>query len=279
ARTRRQRARPGQGGAAGRGGPVRGVPLHPGAHAGVRPVTRPVVVEVDGGARGNPGPAGWGAVVRDPATGEVLLERAEAIGRATNNVAEYGGLIGGLEAAAELGATTVEIRMDSKLVIEQMAGRWRIRHPGLRPLAARAAALVRRFESVTWTWVPRSRNAHADRLANQAMDRAAGQAAGGAAAGTAGDAGKRATGPAAEGVAGATVERAAERTAAPAARRGSWDPPTGTPTRLVLIRHGETELTAQRRYSGRGDVPLTAKGRAQAKAAAARVAALAPTVA
>ena len=117
-------------------------------------MSKPVVVEADGGARGNPGPAGWGAVVRDADSGDVLAERSAAIGRATNNVAEYRGLIGGLEAAAELGATSVDVRMDSKLVIEQMAGRWQIRHPGLRPLAARAAALVRQFDSVTWTWVP-----------------------------------------------------------------------------------------------------------------------------
>lgn len=132
-----------------------------------------VVVEADGGARGNPGPAGWGALVREAATGEVLLERSAAIGHATNNVAEYGGLIAGLRAAAELGATTVEVKMDSKLVIEQMAGRWKIKHPGLRPLAAQAAQLVRRFDSVQWTWVPRAQNADADRLANEAMDAAA----------------------------------------------------------------------------------------------------------
>ena len=131
-----------------------------------------VVVEADGGARGNPGPAGWGAVVR-AADGEVLLERSEAIGVATNNVAEYRGLLGGLQAAADLGASTVEVRMDSKLVIEQMSGRWQIKHPGLRPLAAQAAGLVRRFEAVTWKWVPRQRNQYADRLANEAMDAAA----------------------------------------------------------------------------------------------------------
>lgn len=133
---------------------------------------RKVVVEADGGARGNPGPAGWGALVRDADTGEVLAERGEAIGTATNNVAEYGGLIAGLTAAAELGAAHVEVRMDSKLVIEQMSGRWRIKHPGLRPLAAQAAALARRFAQVTWTWVPRDQNRDADRLANQAMDAA-----------------------------------------------------------------------------------------------------------
>ncbi|MFC5945618.1 DUF1702 family protein, partial [Micromonospora harpali] len=106
---------------------------------------RAVVVEADGGSRGNPGPAGYGAVVRDAASGEVLAERSEAIGTATNNVAEYRGLIAGLEAAAELGAAEVDARMDSKLVVEQMCGRWQIKHPGLRPLAAQAAALVGRF--------------------------------------------------------------------------------------------------------------------------------------
>jgi ribonuclease H / adenosylcobalamin/alpha-ribazole phosphatase len=137
-------------------------------------VSRPlkVLVEADGGARGNPGPAGWGAVVREADTGQILLERAEAIGIATNNVAEYQGLIAGLRAAADLGATEVEVRMDSKLVVEQMAGRWKIKHPGLRPLAAEAAALVRRFEKVTFGWVPRERNRDADRLANEAMDEA-----------------------------------------------------------------------------------------------------------
>lgn len=134
-----------------------------------------LVVEADGGARGNPGPAGWGVVVREAATGEVLLERAEPIGRATNNAAEYNGLIAGLRAAADLGGFSVEVKMDSKLVIEQMAGRWRIRNAGLRPLAAEAAVLVRQFDSVRWTWVPRSENTHADRLANQAMDEAVGE--------------------------------------------------------------------------------------------------------
>jgi len=137
-----------------------------------------VVVEADGGARGNPGPAGYGAVVREANTGEVLAERSEALGVATNNVAEYSGLIAGLTAAAELGAVSVVVRMDSKLVVEQMSGRWQIKHPGLRPLAAEAAALVRRFDSVTFEWVPRDRNRYADALANAAMDQAAAEAPG-----------------------------------------------------------------------------------------------------
>ena len=141
------------------------------------PVTRRLVVEADGGSRGNPGPAGYGAVVRDAATGEVLAEVSESIGRATNNVAEYSGLIAGLRAAAAIArGADVEVRMDSKLVVEQMSGRWQIKHPDMRPLAAKARETARVLGRVSYTWVPRSRNAHADRLANQAMDAAAGKA-------------------------------------------------------------------------------------------------------
>jgi len=137
-------------------------------------VTRRLVVEADGGSRGNPGPAGYGAVVRDATTGEVLAEVSESIGRATNNVAEYSGLIAGLRAAAAIArGADVEVRMDSKLVVEQMSGRWQIKHPDMRPLAATARETARALGRVSYTWVPRSRNAHADRLANQAMDAAA----------------------------------------------------------------------------------------------------------
>jgi probable phosphoglycerate mutase len=129
-----------------------------------------VVVEADGGSRGNPGPAGYGAVVLDPGTDEVLVERAEGLGVTTNNVAEYRGLIAGLRAAVELGATEVDVRMDSKLVVEQMSGRWKIKHPAMRPLAEEAAQLVREIGSVRFEWVPRLRNSRADALANQAMD-------------------------------------------------------------------------------------------------------------
>ncbi|TWF79765.1 ribonuclease HI [Pseudonocardia hierapolitana] len=129
-----------------------------------------VVVEADGGSRGNPGPAGYGAVVLDPDTDEVLVERAEGLGITTNNVAEYQGLIAGLRAARELGATEVDVRMDSKLVVEQMSGRWKIKHPAMRPLAQEAAQLAREIGSVRYEWVPRLRNSRADALANQAMD-------------------------------------------------------------------------------------------------------------
>ncbi|WP_436522401.1 bifunctional RNase H/acid phosphatase [Actinoplanes sp. HUAS TT8] len=202
-----------------------------------------VVVEADGGSRGNPGPAGYGAVVLNT-DGEVLLERYAALGTTTNNVAEYSGLIAGLRAAAELNATRVDVRMDSKLVIEQMSGRWQIKNPGLRPLAAEAAGLVSKFQTVTFDWIPRERNTAADALANRAMDEAAGKFTG---------------------------DR--ERPEVPKPR--SWAPPSlDNATRLILVRHGATAMTAQGRYSGRGDVPLTDEGEAQAMAAAGRVAGL-----
>ncbi|MFC3988563.1 bifunctional RNase H/acid phosphatase [Actinoplanes siamensis] len=212
-----------------------------------------VVVEADGGSRGNPGPAGYGAVVKDE-SGEVLLERYAGLGTTTNNVAEYSGLIAGLRAAAELNATRVDVRMDSKLVIEQMSGRWQIKNPGLRPLAAEAAGLVARFRAVTFEWIPRDRNRDADALANRAMDEAAGRVPRDAAARVPQEKG----------------------TAAPK----SWAPPSlDNATRLILVRHGATAMTAQGRYSGRGDVPLTEEGEAQAMAAAGRVAGLSRDVA
>ncbi|WFE31460.1 bifunctional RNase H/acid phosphatase [Micromonospora sp. WMMD975] len=251
---------------------------------------RAVVIEADGGSRGNPGPAGYGAVVRDPETGEVLAERSAGIGTATNNVAEYRGLIAGLEAAAELGAAEVEARMDSKLVVEQMCGRWQIKHPGLRPLAAQAAGLVGRFAAVRFTWIPRERNRHADALANAAMDAAAAGAAaptgtartGTATLGGAPTAGTAPTGTATVGTAPSGQQAAVAKATGtdPATTPASWEPrPTEEGTRLILVRHGETERTVQKRYSGRGDVPLTERGRAQAEATAARVAELAPSVA
>ncbi|MER8047143.1 bifunctional RNase H/acid phosphatase [Streptomyces sp. NPDC094032] len=132
--------------------------------------SRELIVEADGGSRGNPGPAGYGAVVLDPATGETLAERAEFIGVATNNVAEYKGLVAGLTAAMELFPDcTVHVRMDSKLVVEQMSGRWKIKHPDMKPLAAEAARVFPPGR-VRYEWIPRERNKHADRLANEAMD-------------------------------------------------------------------------------------------------------------
>jgi ribonuclease HI len=128
-----------------------------------------VVVWTDGGARGNPGPAGYGVVVTTP-QGQVLAELAEGIGWATNNVAEYRGVIAGLERARALGARRVRVRADSLLVVNQQRGLWKVKNAGLRPLWAEAARLAGGFERVIWEHVPRERNRHADELANRAMD-------------------------------------------------------------------------------------------------------------
>ncbi|MFF3345526.1 bifunctional RNase H/acid phosphatase [Streptomyces sp. NPDC002779] len=131
---------------------------------------REFIVEADGGSRGNPGPAGYGAVVFDAATGQTLAERSEYLGVVTNNVAEYRGLLAGLRAAFDLDPTaTVHVRMDSKLVVEQMSGRWKIKHPDMKPLAMEASRVFPP-ERVTYEWIPRERNKVADRLANEAMD-------------------------------------------------------------------------------------------------------------
>ncbi|MCM1972088.1 bifunctional RNase H/acid phosphatase [Streptomyces sp. G1] len=310
------------------------------------------VVEADGGSRGNPGPAGYGSVVLDPATGETLAERAEYIGVATNNVAEYKGLIAGLKAARELDPDAVVlVRMDSKLVVEQMSGRWKIKHPDMKPLAAEAAKVMPRAQ-VTYEWIPREKNKHADRLANEAMDAGkrgeqwepanssaaldasaartlatpppagpVGDAAAGAAAvraalasggGTRTRAGTAAAARAGSAQAGATQAGAgtlfadpadladeaapaapagspapasgpgtaaptitgAAPAAAPAAGQG-WGPDMGPPATFVLLRHGETALTPQKRFSGSGgsDPELSEAGRRQAAAVAESLAA------
>ena len=168
----------------------------------------------------------------------VLAESKQAIGQATNNVAEYRGLIAGLGDAAKLGATEVAVYMDSKLVVEQMSGRWKVKHPDLIELNAQARKLASRFDRVRYEWIPRERNTHADRLANEAMDAAA-----------------PVTDPA--------KSVADQPTAAP-----GWSGARGTPTRLLLLRHGQTALSVERRYSGRGNPELTELGRRQAEAAA-----------
>ncbi|WP_055715954.1 bifunctional RNase H/acid phosphatase [Streptomyces torulosus] len=331
---------------------------------------REFIVEADGGSRGNPGPAGYGSVVLDGATGEPLVEAAEYIGVATNNVAEYRGLIAGLKAAYALDPTaTVRVRMDSKLVVEQMSGRWKIKHPDMKPLAAEALRVYAPGH-VTYEWIPRDQNKHADRLANEAMDagkrgeqwspststadldtratrqRAGaapsatdpepsgppGDAAAGAARARAALAGARgetgngggaatsttAAGPDADELgadepgagearesdavearpaepdapigASAARKTAAERSEAgtPGVRRtaasadiraaknvASAAPDLGTPATFVLLRHGETPLTPQKRFSGSGgsDPSLSDVGRYQAERVAAALAA------
>jgi len=216
-----------------------------------------VLIEADGGSRGNPGPAGFGAVVWSADRATVLAESKQAIGRATNNVAEYRGLIAGLTEAAELGATEVEVRMDSKLVVEQMSGRWKVKNPDMAELNRQARQLASGFSRISYGWIPRAKNSHADRLANEAMDAAA------------------------EGLADAepTVHRPAESPKEPkvqpdsALKAPGWTGARGTPTRLLLLRHGQTELSVQRRYSGRGNPELTDLGRRQASLAASYLAA------
>ena len=129
-------------------------------------------LHTDGGARGNPGPAGIG-VVLTAEDGEVIGEIAQGIGEATNNVAEYAALIAGLEMALDKGVSHVDIYLDSELVVSQLLGKWKIKKDTLRPLAVKARALMNRFESFTISHVRRELNADADKLANQGMDAAA----------------------------------------------------------------------------------------------------------
>ncbi|MET8687784.1 bifunctional RNase H/acid phosphatase [Streptomyces sp. NPDC004732] len=259
---------------------------------------REFIVEADGGSRGNPGPAGYGAVVIDAATGETLMEAAEYIGVATNNVAEYKGLVAGLKAAHQLDpAAAVHVRMDSKLVVEQMSGRWKIKHPDMKPLAAEAAR-VHPASQVTYEWIPREKNKHADRLANEAMDAGkrgeqwspsastaefdarAARSAAEAPAGPPGDAvagAARARAALAAGVASVSPEAVPEAVPDAAAPPVGWAAPAdlGAPATFVLLRHGETALTPEKRFSGSGgsDPSLSDVGRAQAERVAAALAA------
>lgn len=129
-----------------------------------------MIVACDGAARGNPGPAGFGVHITD-AAGETVAEIAEGIGVATNNVAEYRAAIAGLERARAMGARSILLRSDSKLLIEQLAGRFKVRNAGLKPLHAEARALMVGFDRVDLEHVPRERNREADRLANLGVDR------------------------------------------------------------------------------------------------------------
>ena len=132
-------------------------------------MTRMWTVSTDGGARGNPGPAGAGIVVQRP-DGTVACRGGAFLGETTNNVAEYQALLWGLRAALALGAKKLVVRADSELVVKQMKGEYRVKNAGLKPLFCDAQLLVRRFEGVTFTHVRRAENADADALANEAMD-------------------------------------------------------------------------------------------------------------
>lgn len=137
-------------------------------------MSRQYVIEADGGSRGNPGPAAYGTVVRDANDGRIVAEAAGYLGETTNNVAEYNGLVTGLQIVARLDPEAhVEARLDSKLVVEQMSGRWKIKHPDMRQLALQARDAFPAHQ-VTYTWVPREQNKLADALVNESLDAIAG---------------------------------------------------------------------------------------------------------
>ena len=135
------------------------------------PPTPDIVAYIDGGARGNPGPAGYGVRIERP-DGTLIEEFCESIGVATNNVAEYRSLIAALEWAKKHGYRRVHIRSDSLLLVQQMLGAFKVKNPGLQPLHAKARLLANEIGRVTFEHVGRALNAHADRLANAAMDEA-----------------------------------------------------------------------------------------------------------
>ena len=206
-----------------------------------------LIIEADGGSRGNPGPAGSGAVVINADSGEVILEIAKFIGIATNNVAEYLALKAGLEGAIEINpAARILVRMDSKLVIEQMSGTWKIKHPDMIQLASEVQKIAKGHE-IKWMWIPREQNSRADALANKAMDESA-------------DSVVSAEGQALRSPVAEFNQLAPSSVRAP----GGVTEPLTT---VVLVRHGRTHLTESKRISGRGgeDPKLSDLGRLDAK--------------
>lgn len=204
-----------------------------------------IIIEADGGSRGNPGIAGAGAVLLDASSGNVLKEISESVGIATNNVAEYTALFLGLEAAFELDPdASVLVRMDSKLVVEQMSGRWKIKHPDMMALGAKVQKLIA-GKNVEFVWIPREQNGLADALANKAMDFSP------------------------EPVAAAAEFNLSEPSSIRAPR-----PSIEFATTLILVRHGRTALTESRKISGgTGENPdLSIAGQQDARAVAEELA-------
>lgn len=209
-----------------------------------------LIIEADGGSRGNPGHAGSGAVVIDADSGLVVIEIARYIGIATNNVAEYLALKAGLEAALELNADAkILVRMDSKLVIEQMAGRWKIKHPDMIQIGSQVQALARNAQ-IRWMWIPREENSRADALANKAMD----------------DRGDSIVHLSQINTPSPVAEFNHEMPSSVRAPGGVTEPLTT----LILIRHGRTHLTESKRISGSGgeNPGLSELGRSDAHSAA-----------
>lgn len=226
-----------------------------------------LVIYADGGSRGNPGIAGSGTVVYDADGKTILREIVYVVGqKSTNNVAEYHGLLRGLEAAVELGADKVEFHMDSKLVVEQMNGRWKIKHPDMQKLAIKARKLVSQLNSFQLDWVPRAKNKVADTLSNDAMDAAAaGHAPGVVDNSTTVDVET----PASQTESAPTSSRTpAQQETTGNKDSAGWLGDRGPVTRFVLLRHGETEMSVAHQYSGHSDPALTERGQKQALAAA-----------
>ncbi len=227
------------------------------------------VIEADGGSRGNPGIAGSGTVIYDADHATVLQELSYVVGTSTNNVAEYHALLNGLRYCADRGATEVDVFMDSKLVVEQMSGRWKIKHPDMKALAVQAREIMKLFDAVRFTWVPRARNSKADALANKAMDAAAQGAKPGFVEGY-GD-----TSPHSPAVDSSRRHSEGERneslpgSSQPSENQpGLWSAPEiSPPATLLVLRHGETSYSVKHQYCGLSDPELTEKGLAQARAA------------
>ena len=229
------------------------------------------LVTADGGARGNPGPAAYGTVIVDAATGETIAELAEFFEHETNNFAEYRGAIAGLEYVHAIDPTArIDVQLDSKLVVEQMSGRWKIKNDAIRTLALRARD-AHDPNLVTYTWIPRAENAHADALVNEMLD---------AAVGGGPRVIRRGRNLNAEDVVGEAQEDQAQATLAEAAA-GEAPPRTmigwanvGVPTTFLLARHGATAYSLEKKFSGSGglDLPLIELGENQGRALAREIA-------
>jgi probable phosphoglycerate mutase len=191
-----------------------------------------LIIEADGGSRGNPGPSGSGAVVIDASTGLVIREISLFIGTATNNVAEYNALKAAILEVRKINASArVSVRMDSKLVIEQMTGNWKVKHPDMRALVIEIQGLVRDMD-VEFKWIPREENHRADALANRAMD----------------EEGTRTVDTETSAVHASVAEFNTEKPSSVRAP-GHVDAPLTT---VILVRHGRTHLTESKKISGRG---------------------------
>lgn len=219
-----------------------------------------LVIEADGGSRGNPGVAGAGTIIYHADGATVVRKLAYVVGTATNNVAEYYGLLNGLKAAQELGATDLDVRMDSKLVVEQMSGRWKIKHPDMRELALECQTIMLTMNKVTFTWIPRADNAAADALANLAMD--ANEAGSPVGFVPVDDPTPQLSDD--DGIAATDAEKPSPTT---------WLGTNTSATRMLLLRHGQTDMSVKRQYAGLADPPLTQLGKWQASRAAQRIAA------